>query len=284
MESVTGLTSLGARNRVGGSILPITGEWVPDGAREKERQRRYVEQRAQRRREARARGEPVPYYRPTKEGRWHKPWQPWEVAYLRAHWGQGPDAAVARALGRSLRGVQTHAHRLHLLRRDAGVPRTTIARLFGCSVRDNGLVPRWIRMGLLVPIPTAGGRRRFAVRVSSDSLLAFIRHCGWAYDVNRMQAGHPLTRLARRVHEADPWLTVAQAAAVVYVCPTTLRRWLALGLASARRRPQLGTYAWVVQRSALEGLVERAEERAQANIVAARLAALARQREGQGQA
>lgn len=248
------------RRQTSGTILPITGGYVPDLAakaeKERERQRRWSAMRTARNRAKRARGEAVTYYharRATAPKRSvSKPnlmavgWSAAQDDFLRTHWGIRPDRWVAHQLGKARHTCQNRAHVLRLTLRD-NIPGllwvTDAATLFGVSANTvNGWITQgWLRREKVgaVRIPGTGAR---AYPLSPDALRQFVETMPWAYDYRRMTPGHPLTEVAQGVGEREGWMRVDDAAALVHYCGSALHLWIADGLLRAEWRQPFGLH------------------------------------------
>lgn len=202
------------------------------------------------------------------ERHYHRPWSEADDEYLHEWWGKLRGETVARHLNRSVNACVIRAKRAMGLNGHQNIwPARVVARLFG--VNDKTIV-QWVKRGWLKARRAGcGAGRTRCWDVDEDSIERFIVLMGWAYDWRRMESGEYLTRLARRVARADPWLTVDEAAREADVVPATIRQWVERGHLPARHRPKCGqyghAYVLVVRKSDVAPGRERARETAHAN-------------------
>lgn len=182
---------------------------------------------------------------------YHRPWTPAEDEYLADWWGMQPDTEVARHLRRSVDACKIRATRQHgLARKHQFWTARDVARLFGV---DDHLVIRWIRDGYLAARKSSVGCSSGAMwEIQPEAIERFIKTHPWRYDPRRMEWGDYHRNLAERIHAADPWLSVAEAARLLDVSTACLVRHLERGWLTGERRYGAGGQGeWRIRRSVL---------------------------------
>jgi hypothetical protein len=137
-------------------------------------------------------------------------------------------------------------------------------RFFGChrdslaDVEQQGMLPT-----IYVPYGVAGAHcSRGEFRVRESEVERFIREYPWAYDPSAMfPRMHRLARIARSVHQRNPWWTLTESAQVLEINRRVLYRWVKRGLVAHKRRflaagGGQGGGVMVFQASDLRGLSE----------------------------
>ena len=113
---------------------------------------------------------------------------------------------------------------------------------------------RWHASGALLAHRRGTGKHGSRWWYRPSDVEAFIRAHPHLFDWRRVKAGR-WRELVRSVALHDPWLSVAEVAAVAGVRPATLHVWLATGLVDGARR--VGEHpgsAWRIPSSALVGI------------------------------
>jgi hypothetical protein len=178
-------------------------------------------------------------YRKDLDHRWWD-WTEAEKRRLRQLAGTTTPEAIARTLTaefvvpRTVDAVKRRAELLGISLYQEGIPLRDLGGVFGTSQAQ--IKRRWIGEGLLCVRCTAPGRRGNKWLFDQAEVERFIREHPWAYDAEHMRDGHPLTRLARVVQRAEPWVTLDVAARYIGLSPGYLTIWARRGLLPYRRR------------------------------------------------
>lgn len=196
------------------------------------------------------------------------PWLPEEDAFLRAHAGREPMAAISALMVearlningarvplsptfRTVNAIRTHAQDLGLVLRPYGTGRKWLAWALG--VRQQR-IKRWIDEGWLADRPWS---RQHNV-IEQEEVERFLRDCGWLYDISKIRDAR-YRRIAESSQRRNPWLTVPQASAAIGITPSAFYRYVERGVIPVRRRYGCGGDhpAMVVQSSDIPSIAER---------------------------
>ena len=140
---------------------------------------------------------------------------------------------------RTTASLRIQAKRLGISLWNRGYSLTELERVFRLDHR--AIVRNWVTPGLLAARRWQGRGPNDGWWFDQAEVERFARECGWAYDVDRMQPGHPLTRLAEVAHRADPWLTYQDLLRYLGLkAEVNLDRWRRRGLVPHKRRPKSG--------------------------------------------
>lgn len=108
-----------------------------------------------------------------------RPWTVAEEKYLQEKLGNVSVRRIAQVLRRGVAAVESHAERMRLSRRAAdGYTVADLSRVFGVHEQS---VRRWYERGLFGRVRQWQGRR-----VSSESVVEFLRRCPHEYDLRRV--------------------------------------------------------------------------------------------------
>lgn len=157
------------------------------------------------------------------------PWTGEQLRELRDSWGRLPPAECARLVGRSEAACAIAMYRWwgrKGQRREDRMSSRRVAEILGW---DSHRVVRLIAEGVLRREPSgvgAGANERWCV--TDDALDAFLERHPERYDWRQVEAGHWRNR-ARAIHDADPLLSVEEAARRVYVVPSVIARHIRRG-------------------------------------------------------
>lgn len=212
------------------------------------------------------------------------------------HWTPSQDQALAALAGtrpideiadelerrfyirRTTPSLRIRAKRLGLSLWQGGYSLRELERVFGTA--HHTILPCWVEPGHLTG-------RRWQARgphpgwwFERSEVERFVRETGWLYHLDKMQPGHPLTRLAQLAHRADPWIVGTEAIAeVLGLAPVQVNKWRKRGLLPHRRRPWGGGPGMIVVRGRLVPSIREAIHAAQrASIEAVREQFRARRR------
>lgn len=107
-----------------------------------------------------------------------------------------------------------------------------------CHVHTRTILRVWVGPGLLRAERrgTRGRGRAGEWLFAPEDVEAFLRSAPWAYDVERIRAGHPLRRVAEAAQRRDPWVGEAEACAYLGLSRETLRVWRVRLSLDMRRR------------------------------------------------
>jgi hypothetical protein len=222
---------------------------------------------------------------------YQRPWTEDDEDYLNDQWGKVSDTEMTKHLNRSPVALTIKAKRLGINRRQNVWTARNVAEVFGV---DPKTVIRWLDRGWIqgkkAPFGSGGQRGEYrAWSFEEASLETFVREMGWAFDWRRMVEGDYLTRLAKSLDKADPWLTLGECGKLIRHHQGTVYRWTREGLAHQHRpkQSQSGPVEGiiVVQRSELLAFVERRRPIVHQNrSEAARQRMLRRYGQGEGEA
>jgi hypothetical protein len=180
-------------------------------------------------------------------------WTPEQDQALTALAGTMPIAEVAAEmerrfyLSRTLPSLRIRAKRLGLSLWQGGYSLREIERVFGTP--HHTITPLWIEAGHLTGYRWKARGPNPGWWFEAAEVERFVRECGWLYHPDKMQRGHPLTRLAEVTHRADPWLAGTMViAAVLRLAQKNVCKWIARGMVPHRRRPMGGGPGMVMVR------------------------------------
>lgn len=185
-------------------------------------------------------------------------WDPEESDVIRRYAGRLDVASIAAkasavsGVPRTESAIKNRAGHMGLSIVVPDLSMRDVAALFG--TRQPSILRWWVAPGYL-----RGHQDRYSWHFTRAAMEAFIRGFPWAYAVESMTPGHPLTSLAQVVNGRDPWMTAGQLGRLVGVVPATIREYVArLGLPSERRFGVAGHGEMVVQSRHLGALMEAA--------------------------
>lgn len=161
--------------------------------------------------------------------RCNRTWTQDEIDWLSDNWGLLPDAKVAAHLGRTITACIIAAKRkAEVNRKMSFYTARNVADVFGVDVH---LVAKWIAAGCLKArkSPVRCGDGHIMWRIDDEAITAFVRKYPYHYERRRMEVGSWWRNLADKVWQADPWLTIPQAAKTLGVNPETVRRHIRRG-------------------------------------------------------
>lgn len=119
------------------------------------------------------------------QGRHHRPWTKEEQEYLEDQWGLLSTSAIATKLGRTVAAVVVQKGRMGLVKTDAFMTASEVARIFG--VPSVNTVTGWIRRGQLKAVrSTVGPKGKQFWKIDEDGLKRFIREYPQAFDPTRI--------------------------------------------------------------------------------------------------
>lgn len=181
---------------------------------------------------------------------------------------------------RSTASLRIQAKRLGISLWQAGLSLREMERVFG--VNHKHIRRFWVDPGHL-PARRWDGRGPYdGWWFEQRDVERFVRECNWLFDIDRMQAGHPLRRAAELARRADPWLigqeAVGQALGMAVV---QVKKWRDRGLIPWRGRPTAGRGEMMCVRGRDVPAIREAIVQARARSRAANIARFAAMRRGQ---
>lgn len=169
------------------------------------------------------------------------PWTAQDDDYLRDTYGKVSDKYLAGQLQRSVEAVRSRAFVLGISKREQVWTAAEVGRLFG--VDQHKVVEQWIGGGVLAARQVKGGGfRGYYWSVSDEAMETFIRRYPWHYDRRRIEPRTYYRNLAEAVWQADPLLTVDEAAARVGTHREIILRHIRRGWLRAERTWAAGNH------------------------------------------
>jgi hypothetical protein len=167
-------------------------------------------------------------------------WRPEHDARLRELAGTRPLYEIAPllsdefALPRTAEACRIRCVRLGISTWSKGYSMRDVEKLLGADHR--AILRWWVEPELLVGRRWDGRGEDRGWWFEPADVERFVREHRHAYDALRTDAKHPLGKLARLLHRADPWLDSAALGEYFGVLPNTIADWAAGGLIPEHKR------------------------------------------------
>ena len=184
---------------------------------------------------------------------YHPPWSEHDCEALRDNYGLLSLRVLSRRLNRSPVAIRLKAKRLRVAMKDNHYSLRQISEIFGI---DSKTMFHIVKEGWLKG--RKAGYRQGPHKVwnfQEADVVAFIKRYPWTIRVEKLRDCHYFCHLLRQEWERDPWLSRAEAAAVVGVNPDTMSRAVKHGLVKAYCRSPGSKWSFLwFRKSSLEGL------------------------------
>jgi hypothetical protein len=128
-----------------------------------------------------------------------------------------------------------------------GLSLRDLEHIFGVDHRT--ILRAWVGAGVLNGDRWSGRGPHPGWQFAREDVEAFVREHVYMLDVSRMQAGHPLTTLARLEARTQAWRSASELAAYLGVTLVEVRHVVQVGLVPHRRRPGAGRHGEICIRS-----------------------------------